>query len=257
MVANGTGQSHVDRNSGFSVIVNALARAQKSNRGAPGYSRWVNRPIGRIFAAAAFKIGLAPNHVTAVSAVFTFAGIVALASGRPSLWWGILVCVLLIIGYALDSADGQLARLRGGGSLAGEWLDHVVDSVKCASIHLAVLILWYRALDAPEWTLIIPIVFTVESCVWFFTILLTEMMVRAARSGSEFGTQTASAPQKAPLLRSLAALPADYGLLCVLFWLIGLPTAFCIVYGIIAALNVLILARQLPVWYRRVAALGR
>lgn len=257
MVSNGTGQAQMGPSSSFSEVVGALARAQKSNRGAPGYSRWVNRPIGRLFAATAFKLGLRPNHVTAISAVFTFLGIVALAAGRPSVWWGILVCLLLIIGYALDSADGQLARLRGGGSLAGEWLDHVVDSVKCASIHLAVLILWFRALDAPTWTLIIPVIFTVESCVWFFTILLTEMMVRAARSGTDFGTQTASVPQKAPLLRSLAALPADYGLLCVLFWLIGLPTVFCVVYGVIAALNVLILARQLPVWYKRVAALGR
>ena len=28
---------------------------------------------------------------------------------------------------------------------AGEWLDHVVDSVKTSALHLAVLIGWYRA----------------------------------------------------------------------------------------------------------------
>lgn len=257
MASSTTGQPTVGPRSRFSQIVGALTQAQKSNRGAPGYSRWINRPIGRIFAATAFKLGLKPNHVTAISAVFTLVGILALAFGQPSIWWGVLVCLLLIIGYALDSADGQLARLRGGGSLAGEWLDHVVDAFKCTTIHLAVLFLWYRTLDAPTWTLIIPIIFTVESCVWFFTMLLSDMMVRAARSGTNFGTQTASEPQKAPLLRSVAALPADYGLLCVLFWLIGFPTVFWVVYTVIAALNVLILARQLPIWYKRVSGLGR
>ena len=92
-----------------------LATAQKSNRNAPAYSRWVNRPLGRIFAATAFKLGLTPNQVTAISAVFTFAGIGVLATGTPSWWLGVLVAALLVLGYALDSADGQLARLRGGG----------------------------------------------------------------------------------------------------------------------------------------------
>ena len=52
--------------------------------------------------------------------------------------------VLLASGYVMDSVDGQLARLRGSGSLSGEYLDHTVDCVKTATLHLAVLISWYR-----------------------------------------------------------------------------------------------------------------
>ena len=59
---------------------------------------------------------------------------------------GVVVSLLLILGYALDSADGQLARLLGGGTPEGEWLDHVIDSAKLATIHLAVLVSLYRAL---------------------------------------------------------------------------------------------------------------
>ena len=39
----------------------------------------------------------------------------ALAPAEPLV--GLLVTALLVLGYALDSADGQLARLTGGGSL--------------------------------------------------------------------------------------------------------------------------------------------
>ena len=65
-----------------------------------------------------------------------------------------------MLGYALDSADGQLARLRGGGSLTGEWLDHVIDSFKISTLHLAVLVMAYRFFPTPTWWLLVPLVFS-------------------------------------------------------------------------------------------------
>src|SRR5206468_3735903 len=111
-------------------VVIRLAGAQKSNRGAAGYSRWVNRRLGRQIAAVAYLRGLTPNQVSAISAVFTFAAIASLAVFRPDWLLAVLATVALLTGYAFDSADGQLARLRGGGSPAGEWLDHVLDALK-------------------------------------------------------------------------------------------------------------------------------
>ena len=132
---------------GFSAAVRQLQRAQKSSRGAPAYSLYVNRPLGRVLAAAAYGLRLTPNQVTAISAVFTFAGLAVLAIAPAEPWIGLLVAALLVLGYALDSADGQLARLTGGGSLSGEWLDHTVDSVKVVAFHLAVLVTLYRNFD--------------------------------------------------------------------------------------------------------------
>ena len=108
--------------------------------GAPPYSILVNRRAGRFVAAAAYRAGLSPNQVTAVSATFTFGGIILPATTAPAGWVGALVWAALALGYIFDSADGQLARLQGSGSVAGEWLDHVVDSTKIVSLHLAVLI---------------------------------------------------------------------------------------------------------------------
>src|SRR5699024_8310762 len=51
---------------------------------------------------------------------------------------GVLAAVLLALGYALDSADGQLARLQQTSSLQGEWLDHTLDAVRMPTVHLSV-----------------------------------------------------------------------------------------------------------------------
>ena len=64
----------------FGETVRRLRSAQKGKaRGAPAYSVYVNRSIGRVLAAIAYRAGLTPNQVTAVSALFTFTGIVLIA----------------------------------------------------------------------------------------------------------------------------------------------------------------------------------
>src|SRR5215217_2013344 len=126
------------------TIVAELAAAQKPSAGTPAYSRFVNRRIGRYLAAAAFLAGRTPNQVSVASGLCSLLGIILLATVGPNLPLAVLVTALLLLGYALDSADGQLARLRGGGSPLGEWLDHMIDCVKIVLLHSAVLISWYR-----------------------------------------------------------------------------------------------------------------
>ncbi|MBK8460629.1 MAG: CDP-alcohol phosphatidyltransferase family protein [Micropruina sp.] len=102
--------------------------------------RWVNRGLARPVAAAAFVAGLTPNAVTALSASSSLAGLAGLLFLPRSIAAGVLVALLLALGFVLDSADGQLARLRGGGSGAGEWLDHVVDAARTCLVHLSVTV---------------------------------------------------------------------------------------------------------------------
>jgi phosphatidylglycerophosphate synthase len=64
------------------------------------------------------------------------------------------------VGYAFDAADGQLARLRGGGSLAGEWLDHMIDAAKVSSLHVAVAISVYRWFAWAIGWVLVPLGFT-------------------------------------------------------------------------------------------------
>src|SRR4051812_46884141 len=153
------------------ATVSRLRAFGKPSHHAPLYSRLVNRPVGRYLAAIAYRLGLTPDQVTAISGVLTFAGIALVALASPSVATSAVVALLLALGYALDSADGQLARLRGGGSLTGEWLDHMVDCAKNAAIHVAVLVSFYRT-DMPTPLLLLPIAFQLVVTVMFFGTVL-------------------------------------------------------------------------------------
>src|SRR4051794_28290259 len=113
--------------SSFAESYRALSRAQKPPRGVSFVTRFVVRPMGRVFAALGYSWGLTPNAITLISSLVTLAGIAVLALLTPSALSGVLAAVLLLLGFGLDSADGQVARLAGTSSLAGEWLDHVAD----------------------------------------------------------------------------------------------------------------------------------
>ena len=228
-----------------------LAGVQKTNKGAPAYSRLVNRPMGRLFAAVAFVLGRTPNQVTMVSASFTFGAVALIALVPPTLWAAIITCAMLVLGYALDAADGQLARLRGGGSVAGEWLDHVVDAVKIATLHLAVLISWYRFHDGDDRVhhlqLLIPLGYQVVSSVLFFVIILNDQLRRAHRGTTDMLLAGAGSSST---LYSLAVVPTDYGLLCVVFALRSWEHGFLWSYSALLAANAAFVVLALVKWYR-------
>lgn len=215
------------------------------------YSRYVNRPAGRVFAVGAYRLGLTPNQVTLVSAVFTFGALAGVALVRPGPWPALLVYLGLAVGFALDSADGQLARLTGRGGPDGEWLDHVVDCAKMVLVHTAVLVSFQRwfALPGDGW-LLLPLGFLFVAVLTFCAGLLRDQLGRTA----------AAAPAPAPAappsrLRAVALLPADYGVFCLVFLLLGDETAFRVGYAVLAAVHALFLVLFLGKWFRELKAL--
>ncbi len=238
----------------FSAALRQLQGAQKPSKGAAAYSRYVNRPLGRLFAAVGASIGLTPNQVTAISAVCTFTGIILVATVPPSLLLGLGVTLLLLLGYALDSADGQIARLRGGGSLAGEWLDHVVDAVKTTSVHIAVLLSWYRFTDLDPIWLLVPLGYLLADNARFFGLILSDFMRRLHRGSSAMILKREG---KTSVLYSLAVLPFDYGLLLLSFVLLAWMPAFVALYTLLFVANVLVVPVAFLRWFREMKRLGR
>jgi phosphatidylglycerophosphate synthase len=234
----------------FAAVVARLAAAQKRRApGSPAYSIYVNRPVGRRFAAAAYLAGLTPNAVTAISAAFTFAAIAVIALVPPTPLVGVGVGLLLMTGYALDAADGQLARLRGGGSPAGEWLDHVVDAAKLSALHLAVLVGWFRFVDlSSPALLLVPLGFAIVAAVLFFAMILNDFLRR--RDG---GTR---APAEGGGIRSLLVLPTDYGVLCVAFLAFGVPLVFVPLYSLLFAASAAYALLALPKWFREMSRIA-
>ena len=226
--------------------IRALAAAQKSKAGAPLYSRIVNRPVGRVLAAIAHRAHLTPDQVTLLSAACTLAGIVLLAAAplAPAATAG--TSLLLMLGYALDSADGQLARLRNGGSRAGEWLDHVADVIKLSTIHAAIAISLFRfsldQLTGPV-VLLVPLAFGAVQNVHFFSYILTYQLRYHG------GTPLAKNEGRPSFVKAVLSAPTDYGLMCFALMLRFTPTVFICVYGLMLIGYALYVALALPRWY--------
>jgi phosphatidylglycerophosphate synthase len=236
----------------FGDSLQQLRDAQKSSKGAPLYSLVVNRPMGRVLAATSHQVGLTPNQVTAISAVFTFSGIGVLALAPSSRGAGIVVALLLVLGYGLDAADGQLARLRGGGSPVGEWFDHLTDSVKVVVLHLAVAVAMFRWSSLSPLWLLVPLVFAASSSVHFFGMVLVDLLGREQRAR----TGRAGAVQAPSLLRTTLKLPMDYGLLCLSFVLLGWHEGFLGVYTVLAAGSTGYLVLVVGKWTRDIRAMA-
>lgn len=202
----------------FRSALEGLRSSQKPGAGVPAYLRWVNRWLGRYAAAAASVIGLTPNAVTAIGAFVSLIGLVLIAVAGGTLGGAIAAAVLLLVGYALDSADGQLARLTGTGSKAGEWIDHVVDATRLPLTHLAIAIGLFLRESAP-WTIAAALAFLIVDSVWFFAQTLAEKLSGSASLGST-----------APAWVSFAKLPYDSAALYFVVATLALLPLFLVLY---------------------------
>ncbi|MDX3502131.1 CDP-alcohol phosphatidyltransferase family protein [Streptomyces sp. ATCC51928] len=239
------------------TVLRELRGAQKSAKGVSFYSRYVNRPAGRVLAAGAYRAGMTPNQVTLTSALFTYGALASVALVEPSWTLGVLVYAALAVGFAFDSADGQLARLTGRGGPDGEWLDHVVDCGKLVLVHTAVLISFYRFGELPSdaW-LLLPLGFQLAAVVTFCAGLLREQLGKAAASArGPSWAEPARPAQPVSRVRAVILLPADYGVFCLVFLLLGAPGAFRAGYAALAVVHTLFLAAFLTKWFRELKAL--
>lgn len=237
---------------GYRAAFERLRSAQKPQAGTPLYSRLVNRPLGRRFAALAYVWGWTPNRVTFVSACFTFTGIALIALVRPTWWVGIIISALLVMGYALDSADGQVARLRGGGSAQGEWLDHTVDAAKVLTIHSAILIAVFRFFGLPVVWCLVPIAYLVVDSMVFFAMMSRDLLLARAAGGKAPASKSSMS-----LLRAILIIPSDYGFFALTLILLGFPMVFFAVYTLMLVSNAGFLVLALVKWYRQLGEYNR
>lgn len=211
----------------FGDALAALREVQKPGAGFPAYTRWVNRRLARYAAAAAYRMGLTPNQVTGASAAVSAVAIalVAVVPTTPAV--GVTAAALFALGYLLDSADGQVARLSRTGSAAGEWLDHVVDAIRTPAVHLAVFLGLLREPSVPWALRDIALLFCVVSVGQFMSQILAEQL--SGRKHRPVGGRG--------VLRSWLTLPTDTGVLCWVFLLWGAPVLFAAVYAALFIAN--------------------
>lgn len=162
----------------------------------------------------------------------------------PTWWSSLLTGMLLAAGYVFDSADGQVARLTGASSPAGEWLDHVVDAIRTPAIHLTVAVSVLLHRPALLWLAVIALVFTVMSVGQFMSQILAEQLVRKTGGDGQ---------EPNGIRKSLMLLPTDSGVLCWSFTLWALPPLFGVVYGALFIANFVHTAASMRRKYRKLA----
>jgi CDP-diacylglycerol--glycerol-3-phosphate 3-phosphatidyltransferase len=77
------------------------------------------------------RAGITANAVTVIGVLITIAGSALLAAGMP-----LPALVVLLAGALSDTLDGQLAKVAGGGTRFGAFLDSTLDRVSDAALAL-------------------------------------------------------------------------------------------------------------------------
>lgn len=207
-----------------------LRQAQKSGEGVPAYTRWVNRGLAKFVAAVAFRVGLTPNAVSVLSLMLSAAAL-ALLMVAPAhhAGAGVGAAALLALGFVLDSADGQLARLAGIASPAGEWLDHLFDAIRGPAVHLTVVVVFLTSDEAAGWVVPVAFAFALLQVGQFSSQMLGGMLL-----------DRTDGPRTPPRrFQSWILLPTDTGVICWIFVLWGWPQLFGTGYAVVFALTLL------------------
>jgi len=75
------------------------------------------------------RVGISANAVTVIGVLVTVAGSALVATGRP-----LPALFVLLAGGLADTLDGQLAKISGGGTRFGAFLDSTLDRVSDAAV---------------------------------------------------------------------------------------------------------------------------
>lgn len=206
-------------------VWHSLIAASKKPSGSI-YTRYVNRNAAIPLTYLFWRLDLHPNTISLISSVVTHTGLVILLALKASVPVVVSAYLLLVLGYMLDSCDGQLARVSGKTSKRGELLDHSLDMVKLLTFNMT---LGYLLLmDAIAGTLAFNMVLTAIGLnllcqpAHFFVISLKDAIL-----GSP---QQMNAVQRVRGVGALLRNAADYGLFMMMILLLPWAQMFLYVY---------------------------
>lgn len=213
-----------------------LAKAQKPGAGVPAYMRWVNRRAARPVAAFAHAARISPNTITWISLALSAAAFAMLILAPRTGWMSALIAGLLAAAFVFDSADGQTARLAGGGSPSGEWLDHVVDSLRTPALHVVVaMAAWMHGL--PAYLSVAALTLSLVVSTQFMSQILAEQLTRRAGATVRRGST----------VQSWILLPTDPGIWAwsfLVWWSDVLFTGLYLTLGACAVLHSVVSLRR-------------
>lgn len=187
------------------VPLPSTADFYRVNRGGGLFSEAVSQRIGAAFALVGHRLGLAPTVLTLANLVLGLAASVTVvtlaepvAAGDTPAWVvGLVALAGWQLAYALDCADGQLARVTGRGSPAGARVDVLCD--------VAAQIALVTALGATA------LAQRPATPIWLVALFAGTWMVNLVTSVMQAGPNAASMVPSTSLPVRLVKLVRDYG----------------------------------------------
>jgi phosphatidylglycerophosphate synthase len=175
------------------------------NRGGGLFSEAFSQRFGAWLALAAARLGLRPTALTIANLIvgLTASAVVVACAGRvaagtePAWVGGLIALVGWQVAYALDCADGQLARVTGQGNPAGARVDVLCDVA--AQIALVTAIGATAVAQRPA------------TPVWLVAAFAGTWMVNLVPSVMQAGPNAASMVPSTSLPVRLVKLIRDYG----------------------------------------------
>jgi archaetidylinositol phosphate synthase len=149
------------------------------------FQRWI-----RTEANLAYRLGLTPNHVSALGIVFAVISGILYWNWRSLQYSLITAPILLLLSGFCDMLDGAIARIHGDATTVGEFLDSTLDRYADAMIFAGVI---FGGLCDLFWGVI---------------ALTNSLMVSYARARAEalgIGMETVGVAERAERLIILAA----------------------------------------------------
>ncbi|HEX6871935.1 MAG TPA: CDP-alcohol phosphatidyltransferase family protein [Micromonosporaceae bacterium] len=217
-----------------------------TNRGGGLYSEAISQPFGSVLALIGARLGLAPTVLTLANLVIGLATSVALvvlapravAGTAPAWSLGLLALLGWQVAYALDCADGQLARVTGRTSAAGGRLDILCDVAAQTGL--------VTALAA------VSVAYRPQTPTWLVAAFAGSWMVNLITSVMQSGPNAASMVPSRSLPVRLVKLVRDYGAVITLAglvllvapqWTVAVLVAFTVVNGLFLLASIAFSAR--------------
>jgi phosphatidylglycerophosphate synthase len=211
------------------------------HRGGGLFTETVSQRIGAGFAVGAHRAGLPPTALTIANLILGLTAAVLVIGTHdrlPAPLVGLVALVLWQIAYALDCADGQLARVTGTGSAAGARVDVLCDvALQIALVASVAAVAGGHDPAPPPWL--------VATFAGAWMVNLVTSVLQQGGSAASLVTSSSLPVRLVKLIRDYGAVVTVIGLVLAFVpqWTIWLMVAFSVVNGAFLLVSIAAAAR--------------
>ena len=117
---------------------------------------------GRLVVWTANRTNLTPNQLTLGAGVLGLLSALCFAApvwaGDTGWAWLLAGALLFHLSFVLDCMDGKIARLKGNGSVFGQWVDFVFDRIRFFGCMMALLVGQWLVTGEAAYLIVAPVV---------------------------------------------------------------------------------------------------